>query len=68
MHYPAKILNARHQVVVLRNRHGRAGDIGFLEGIRAYRGSPDLAGYRHHRHRVHHRGRQAGDQVRSTRT
>ena len=41
------------EVVVFDNRHGDAGDVSFLEGVRADRGTRHLAGDRDDRDRVH---------------
>ena len=55
------------QVVVLGDRQGHAGDVGFLECIRADQGRSDLAGDGDEGDRVHHRARQPGHQVRRAR-
>ena len=53
----------RHQVVVLGDRQRDAGDVGFLEGVRADELAAHLAGDADDRRAVHHRRGDAGDQV-----
>ena len=50
--------------VVFGHRHGDAGDVGFLEGIGADEGPPNLSGDRNDRHTVHRRIGQRCHQVR----
>ena len=57
------VLRAGHQVVVLGDRQRDAGDVGFLEGVRPDGLAAHLPGDADDRHRVHHRGRDAGDHV-----
>ena len=57
-----------HQVVVLGDGQGDAGDVGLLEGVRPDGGAPDLAGYDDHRDGIHLRGGDAGDEVGGART
>ena len=47
------VVAVAHQEVVLGDRHRDAGDVGFLERVRADQGPADLAGDRHHRDRIH---------------
>ena len=54
---------AHQQVVVLRDRQGDAGDVGFLEPVAADQVSGDIAGQHDHRHGVHVGGGDAGDEV-----
>ena len=56
-------VGAGHQVVVLGDRQGDAGDVGFLKGIGADQLAADLAGDADDGDRVEHRRRQAGDHV-----
>ena len=51
------------QVVVLGDRQRDAGDVGFLERVRANQPAADLAGDADDRRGVHHRRRDAGDHV-----
>ena len=53
-----------HQVVVLGGGHRDPGRVGLLEGVVADRRRGDLAGDRHHRHRVHERIGEGRDEVR----
>ena len=57
------VLDARHQVAVLGDRHRRADHVQLLERVGADRGDRDLAGDGHHRNRVRVGGGQAGDHV-----
>ena len=58
------VVRARHQVVVLRDRQGHAGDVGFLKRVRADQLAAHLAGDADDRRAVHHRRRDAGHHVR----
>ena len=49
---------------MLRNRHGRANDVRFLEGIGADQGSANLTGDHNDRHGVHAGVAQGGQHVR----
>jgi hypothetical protein len=62
------VLDAGDQVAVLGDRERDAGNVGFLERVVADQLARHLTGDADHRHRVHHRGRDAGDQVRGSRT
>jgi hypothetical protein len=57
-----------HEVVVLRDRHGDATDVGLLEGVGADGGAGHLARDRHHGHRVHVRVGDRRHQVGRART
>ena len=57
----------RHQHVVLGDRQGDAGDVGFLERIGTDQRAALLTGDRHDRHGVHVRVGDGGDEVRRTR-
>ena len=52
-----------HEVVVLHHRNGDAENISLLEGVLAEHPGHGLTANHQHRHRVHHRGHQAGDGV-----
>ncbi len=56
-------LDVGDQLVVLGDRQRDAGDVGFLERVGADQARADLAGNGDHRHGVHVRVRQRGDQV-----
>ena len=62
-HGGGDVLGVRHQVVVLGDRQGDAGDVGFLEGVRADQLAAHLAGDADDRGAVHHRRGDAGHQV-----
>ena len=51
------------EVVVLGDRHGDAGDVGLLEGVRAEQRARHLPGDGHHRRAVHQRVGDGRDQV-----
>ncbi|MNV76790.1 hypothetical protein D3C71_1701680 [compost metagenome] len=53
---------------MLRYRHRNAGNIRFLECVRADQAGEDVAGNYHQRNRVHISRRNTGDQVRCART
>ena len=48
---------------MLRDRHGNAGNINFLEGVLADERYADVAGDRDHGHRIHVSSCNAGDQI-----
>ena len=58
------VLGARHQVIVLGDRQGNAGNVAFLKRIGSNQLAAHLSGDAHDRRRVHHRRRDAGDHVR----
>ena len=58
------VLRVGDQERVLRNRHGRANDVRFLEGIGADQGSANLTGDHNDRHGVHAGVAQGGQHVR----
>ena len=62
------VVGIRHEIAVLRDRHGDAANIGLLEGIGADRRGRHLPGDGHHRHTVHVGVRDRRDQVRRTGT
>ena len=62
------IVGAPDEVVVLRHRQRHAGDVGFLERVRADEAAADLARDADDGRRVHHRGRHPGDHVGGART
>ncbi len=62
-HHLGDVVTVAHQEVVLGDRHGHAGDIGFLEGVGADQGATHLPGDGHHRDGVHLGVGQRGDQV-----
>ena len=64
---PRQLVDARHQVAVLGHGAGRADHIRLLEGVPSDLGAYHLARDRDHRHRVHVRGAQTGDEVQRTR-
>ncbi len=53
----------RHQVVVLGDRQGDAGDVGFLKRVGPDQLAADLSGDADDRRAVHHRRGDAGDHV-----
>ncbi len=63
-----QILNAVHQVVVLRDRQRDARDVDFLEGVATDQRLDHLPGDGHDWHRVQHRVGEPGDQVRRARS
>ena len=58
-----QVADIHHQVIVLGDGDGDAGDVGLLEGVAADHCPRHLAGDRHHGHRVHIGVGQAGDQI-----
>ena len=60
------VLRVRHQEGVLRDRHRRAHDISFLEGVGADQGGTDLTRNHDDRHGVHAGVTQGGQHVRRT--
>ena len=53
--------------VVLRDWHGDAGDVHFLERVRSEKFTAHLPGDAHHRRRIEHRGGNARHHVRGSR-
>ena len=68
LHRRHDVLDARHEVAVLGDRQRDASDVRFLERVVADQLAGHLPGDADHRHRVHHRGGDAGDEVRGART
>ena len=62
-HRPCDVLGLGDQEVVLGDRQGDAGDVGFLETVGADQAGRHLAGDGDHRHRVHVGVGQRGHQV-----
>ena len=60
---PRDVVAVADQEVVLGDRHGDAGDVGFLEGVGADQPTADLTGDGHYRDRVHVGIGQRRDQV-----
>ena len=67
-HGVGQILHPADGVVVLGDGHGHALDVGFLKAVLAQQGGGHVAGKGNHRHAVHERGGNAGDQVGGTGT
>ena len=65
--HPGDVVAIADQEVVLGDRHGHAGDVGFLEGVGADQRPAHLPGDGDHRNGIHLRVGQRGDQVRRTR-
>ena len=63
-HGARNIFGSGDDHVVLRDRHGDAGDVDFLKGVGAEKFAADLAGDADDRRRIEHRGGNAGDHVR----
>jgi hypothetical protein len=63
LHRGHDVFDARHQVAVLRDRQRDTGDVRFLKRVVANQLARHLPGDADHRHRVHHRGRNPGDQI-----
>ena len=57
------VFGAGDEEVVLGDGEGDAGDVDFLEGVRAEDFGGDLAGDRHNRNAIEHGGGEAGDEV-----
>ena len=57
------LFGGHHQVVVLGDGQGNAGDVGFLKGIAADGGAAHLAGDGDHRDGVHLCGGDAGHEI-----
>ena len=62
-HHPRDVVAVADQEVVLGDRHGDAGDVGLLEGVRADQRAADLPGHGDHRDRIHLRVGQRCHQV-----
>ena len=62
-HHLRDLVAVADQEVVLGDRHGDAGDVGFLEGVGADQGAADLPGDRDDGDGVHLRVGQRGDEV-----
>ena len=67
-HHPRNVVAGANQEVVLGDRHGDAGDVGLLEGVRADQRTADLPCHGDHRDRVHLRVGQWRHQVGGTGT
>jgi len=67
-HHLRDVVTVPDEEVVLGDRHGDAGDVGFLKGVGADQCAADLARDRHHRDRIHVGVGQRRDQVRRSRT
>jgi hypothetical protein len=67
-HRVGDVLRLRHQHVVLGDGQGDPGDVRLLEGVAAQDLGRDLSGDEHGGDGVHHRGGDAGGQVRRPRT
>ena len=63
LQHPGQVLNLFHQVVVLGDGGGDAGDVRFLEGIPADEMGGHLAADHHQRDGIHIGGGNAGDHV-----
>ena len=63
---PRQRVGVLHQIIVLHHRDGDAENVGFLERVLAEHPRHRLTGDHEHRHRIHHRGHQAGDGVSRT--
>src|SRR6266581_3064537 len=60
---PRDIFGAGNNHIVLRDGHGDAGDVGFLEGVRAEELAADLAGDANNRRGIKHGGGDARDHI-----
>ena len=56
-------IGAGHQIVVLGDGQGDAGDVGFLKGVGAQQLAAHLSGDADDRNRIHHRGGDAGHHI-----
>ena len=65
-HRVGQVLDPAHRVVVLRDGHRNALNVGLLEGVLAQQRCGDVAGEGDHRHAVHVGCGNAGDEVRGT--
>jgi hypothetical protein len=63
LHRRHDVLDSRDEVAVLGDRQRDAGDVGLLEGVVADQLAGHLSRDADHRHRVHHRGGDAGDEI-----